>query len=860
MRSAFRLTLLACLGLVFATARGESTNTSDIFLNAFLACGSGEKLEAAGDKAGALASWKRAISLLDQVSREDPTWKPDMVKRRRDIAAEAVVRLEPGAGKGDGRSPKVMDQDALAGPLPSKGGAIIPGTEEFAPPKPKGSAKKTPAESVPPSDDTLLQGMQSRLNKLRDDLANAKGSLDLVTREKEDLVKKLDKALKEASDSAEKQAKLEKRAGMAEDALLKAQKEDGQDSAAANAARAEIAELRKQLRNVKIERDAEREISEQLGQSIGSMRSRTATAYEERDAAKRENKEFPGKIAEMQKQIDKALSEKGGAETKLTKVQAELAKVMIERDDVIAQVGKMKDAQKQVDKLMADNTTLMAKLTDAEGQIKNFKAQGEDKDKQIASLRVEVGNVKQQLADAKKQSDTYQQQMSTLQGKLEAQAKELTQIKSDAKLSEAERKRLAEENDTLRGIVVRQMKQQAVRDKTKQLVLTELGKLAVGSKALLDQIEFLGQPVVKLTEKEKKLFKQPTIEIGDAEISIAAPKETAIATAPPPATDTKPMTDDKASAPLSANAPPNVPVPGADPAKAQPPVDLPKTTDATKPAKAPDTKLAKNDTIPSKTPPEGELPTKPADPKMTDASGTPATASPSGEKSAEPSTNIPGGTPGKSPTKAPAGNASTGTTADTMTAPETGSPAVPPELLSQARDAKEQFDKGNYRDAEKIYEKILQKAPNNLYILSNLGVVRFRAQKLKLAEEAFKKAIAIAPEDAFSRCTLGIVYYSQGKFDDAVNELTKALAINPKNATAHNYLGITASQKGWQEAAQKELETAVAIDPQYADAHFNLAVVFATMQPPQKEPARKHYQLATSLGAEPDSALEQLIK
>ena len=846
MRPAFRLTLFACLGLVFATARGENTATSDIFLNAYLACGSGEKLETAGDKPGALASWKRAISLLDQVTREDPAWKPDMVKRRRDMAAEAVARLEGGVGKPAGSASKTADQEELIGSLPAKGSAIIPGTEEFVP-KTKGSVKKAPAEPAPQGGD-VLQGAQNYLNKLKEDLVNTKGNLDKVTRDKEELARKLDKALKEAADSAEKQMKLEKRASMAEDALLKAQKEDGQDSAAANAARAEIAQLRRQLRDVKIERDADRELSEQFSQGMNNMRSRIAGANEERDAAKRENAAFPGKIAAMQKEIDKVLGEKTGAETKLTKVQEQLAKVMTERDDAVQQIAKMKEASKNVDKLMSDNTMLMAKLSDAEGQIKNFKAQGEEKDKQIAAMKIEVGNVKLQLADAKKQSDTYQMQMGSLQGKLEAQAKELTQIKSDVKLSDAERKRLAEENDTLRGIVVRQMKQQAVRDKTKQLVLTELGKLAVGSKALLDQIEFLGQPVVKLTEKEKKLFKQPTIEITDAEIAIAAPKE--VASAPPAPVSAAPATTDKAPASLGANLPPNLTFPNADPAKT-------KSPDVSKPASVPDTKLAKADTIPSKLPPEGELPAKPADPKPAVASDAAAPAAPSGEKPAE--TNIPGGTPGTAPTKAPAGT-NAGTSAETMTAPDSGSPAVPPELLPQAREAKEQFDKGNYREAEKTYERILQKAPKNLYILSNLGVVLFRAQKFGRAEEAFKKAIAIAPEDAFSHCTLGIVYYSQGKFDDAVNELAKALAINPKNATAHNYLGITASQKGWQESAQKELETAVAIDPLYADAHFNLAVVFATMQPPNKEKARLHYKRAIELGAEPDNNLEQLIK
>ena len=134
------------------------------------------------------------------------------------------------------------------------------------------------------------------------------------------------------------------------------------------------------------------------------------------------------------------------------------------------------------------------------------------------------------------------------------------------------------------------------------------------------------------------------------------------------------------------------------------------------------------------------------------------------------------------------------------------------------------FDQGNFAQAEKQYQEILTKSPNNLYSLSNLGVVLFRNGKLKAAELTLKKAIALAPKDEFSHTTLGIVYYRQSKFDDALSELTQALAINPKSATAHNYLGITASQKGWQEAAEKEMLDAIAENPDYADAHFNLAV------------------------------------
>ena len=187
-------------------------------------------------------------------------------------------------------------------------------------------------------------------------------------------------------------------------------------------------------------------------------------------------------------------------------------------------------------------------------------------------------------------------------------------------------------------------------------------------------------------------------------------------------------------------------------------------------------------------------------------------------------------------------------------------PAVPEELVPIAREAKENFEKGKYRAAEKQYQEILTKSPNNLYSLSNLGVVYFRTGKLKAAELTLKKAVALAPKDEFSHTTLGIVYYRQSKYDDAITELTKALGLNPKSATAHNYLGITASQKGWQEAAEKEMLDAIAANPDYADAHFNLAVVYATGSPPAKEQAKLHYVKATSLGAEPDAALEKLLR
>jgi predicted Zn-dependent protease len=63
---------------------------------------------------------------------------------------------------------------------------------------------------------------------------------------------------------------------------------------------------------------------------------------------------------------------------------------------------------------------------------------------------------------------------------------------------------------------------------------------------------------------------------------------------------------------------------------------------------------------------------------------------------------------------------------------------------------KKNFDSGKYRSAEKLYQEILTKTPNNLYSLSNLGVLYFRTGKLKAAELTLKKAVAIAPKDEFA--------------------------------------------------------------------------------------------------------------
>lgn len=181
---------------------------------------------------------------------------------------------------------------------------------------------------------------------------------------------------------------------------------------------------------------------------------------------------------------------------------------------------------------------------------------------------------------------------------------------------------------------------------------------------------------------------------------------------------------------------------------------------------------------------------------------------------------------------------------------------VPEDLRDVATAARESFEQGKYELAEKRYQEILDKNPNNLYALSNLGVVYSRSGQIELAEATLKKALVLSPDDEFVLTTLGIVHYRQSNFDDALAELRKAIAVNPNSATAHNYLGIVAGQKGRTREAEKEILQAIANDPNYADAHFNLAIILATMHPASKELAKQHYAKATALGTQPSPTRE----
>ncbi|MEO7296981.1 MAG: tetratricopeptide repeat protein [Verrucomicrobiota bacterium] len=183
-------------------------------------------------------------------------------------------------------------------------------------------------------------------------------------------------------------------------------------------------------------------------------------------------------------------------------------------------------------------------------------------------------------------------------------------------------------------------------------------------------------------------------------------------------------------------------------------------------------------------------------------------------------------------------------------------PAGTGALVAQAERA---FAARRFDEAEKKYLEVLRQDEKNVYIIGNLAATEMEMGHTADVEKNVNRALAIDPEDPFCLTLLGMVRFNEGKLDEALSILTRSSKIDPENPETQNYLGITLDQKGELKGAETALRKAITIQPGYGGAHQNLAVVYATQQPPFLELARWHYDRSVSLGNPKNPDVEKLL-
>ena len=162
-------------------------------------------------------------------------------------------------------------------------------------------------------------------------------------------------------------------------------------------------------------------------------------------------------------------------------------------------------------------------------------------------------------------------------------------------------------------------------------------------------------------------------------------------------------------------------------------------------------------------------------------------------------------------------------------------------------------------EAEAAYQKVLKLDPTSPNAHANIAVIQMEAGKFTDADGHIAQALQADPEDPYYMSLLGILRFRQGRPDDALDALSRSAQLDPDNAETQNFLGITLSQKGQRVAAEAALRRAIKLQPGNPSAHQNLAVVYATQNPPFLELARWHYQKAREAGLVPNAELEKAL-
>jgi tetratricopeptide (TPR) repeat protein len=113
---------------------------------------------------------------------------------------------------------------------------------------------------------------------------------------------------------------------------------------------------------------------------------------------------------------------------------------------------------------------------------------------------------------------------------------------------------------------------------------------------------------------------------------------------------------------------------------------------------------------------------------------------------------------------------------------------------------------GEFDKAIDEYKAALQEEPNNVSVLTNLGVAYYNTGQLDEAIAQYEKALETAPDDADIHSNLAAAYVQQEELDEALSEYQRAIELQPDLEQAHYGLGVVYMQQGKNDEAVQAFE------------------------------------------------------
>lgn len=185
----------------------------------------------------------------------------------------------------------------------------------------------------------------------------------------------------------------------------------------------------------------------------------------------------------------------------------------------------------------------------------------------------------------------------------------------------------------------------------------------------------------------------------------------------------------------------------------------------------------------------------------------------------------------------------------TVTAAGANVPQDRDALDRQFQSAVSQYNSGQYQDAARELENLVERRPKSFEVQELQGLVYSALGKDEAARLHFEKAVQLEPDSAAARTNLAVNLSKLGQRALAEAEFKKAIVLEPQSYDANHDFGEFYVRDGNLAAAIPYLEVAERQDPSAYENGYDLALAYE--QTRQWQPAR---QLINRMLGEKDTA------
>ena len=133
--------------------------------------------------------------------------------------------------------------------------------------------------------------------------------------------------------------------------------------------------------------------------------------------------------------------------------------------------------------------------------------------------------------------------------------------------------------------------------------------------------------------------------------------------------------------------------------------------------------------------------------------------------------------------------------------------------------------RGQLEEAEQVYRRVLQVAPDHPDIMHFYGVLLHQLGRSEEAIATIEQSLVLEPDRAECYNNLGIILRAVERYDDAAAAYAKATELDPTHANAYNNLGVLRRFTGKPAEAEAAYRKAIELKPTYAEAYHNLGVL-----------------------------------